>query len=62
MNKKTVWLSLSCLIVAALLLASCAPPVEEEELGKICQEHGFRFESLPNENGALLYFRGILQQ
>jgi len=34
----------------------------EEELGRICQEQGFRLESFPNENGALLYFRAILQQ
>ncbi len=34
----------------------------EEELGRICQEQGFRFESFPNENGALLYFRAVLQQ
>ncbi len=34
----------------------------EEELGRICREQGFRLESFPNENGALLYFRAILQQ
>ena len=34
----------------------------EEELGRICQEHGFRLESLPNENGGLLYFRAILKK
>lgn len=34
----------------------------EEELGRICQEQGFRLESFPNENGTLLYFRAILQQ
>ena len=33
----------------------------EEELEKICQEFGFRFERIPVENGALLYFRAILQ-
>ena len=33
----------------------------EEELGRICQEYGFRLESFPNENGALLYFRAISQ-
>ncbi|MCD6346197.1 MAG: methyltransferase domain-containing protein [Bacteroidales bacterium] len=32
----------------------------EEELEKICQENGFRFESIPAENGALLYFRAML--
>lgn len=34
----------------------------EEELEKICQENGFNFESIQAENGALLYFRAILQQ
>ncbi len=33
----------------------------EEELERICQGHGFRFESIPFENGALLYFKAILQ-
>ena len=32
----------------------------EEELEKICQENGFSFESIPAENGALLYFRAML--
>jgi len=30
-EKKIVWLVLSCLMVAALVLASCAPAVTEEE-------------------------------
>ena len=34
----------------------------EDELAAICKDHGFRFESLPSKNGALLYFRAILQQ
>jgi ubiquinone/menaquinone biosynthesis C-methylase UbiE len=33
----------------------------EEELGKLCQEHGFEFKSMPDNNGTLLYFRAILQ-
>ncbi len=33
----------------------------EKELAKICGETGFRFETLPFENGALLYFKAILQ-
>lgn len=33
----------------------------ETELGKICQEHGFRFERIPCENGALLYFKATKQ-
>jgi ubiquinone/menaquinone biosynthesis C-methylase UbiE len=33
----------------------------EVELEKICKEHGFSYESIPFENGALLYFRAILQ-
>ena len=32
----------------------------EEELGRICNEHGFSYESIPLDNGALLYFRAIL--
>lgn len=32
-----------------------------EELGTICKSYGFRFESFPDENGALLYFRASLQ-
>jgi len=31
MKKKTVWLVVSCLMVLSLVLASCAPAVEEEE-------------------------------
>ena len=31
MKKKIIWLLVSCLVVAALLLASCAPAVTEEE-------------------------------
>jgi SAM-dependent methyltransferase len=33
----------------------------EDELERICKEHDFRFESIPFENGALLYFKAILQ-
>ncbi len=33
----------------------------EDELGEICQEHDFEFESMPDKNGALFYFRAILQ-
>jgi hypothetical protein len=28
----------------------------EEELGRICKEHGLSYETVPSENGALLYF------
>ena len=35
MNKKVVWLVLSCLMVVALVLASCGPAAEEEEEGKV---------------------------
>jgi SAM-dependent methyltransferase len=31
----------------------------EDGLAKMCSQNGFRFESIPDENGALLYFRGI---
>jgi ubiquinone/menaquinone biosynthesis C-methylase UbiE len=34
----------------------------EEELAMICKDYGFKFESLPSKNGALLYFRAILHQ
>ena len=33
----------------------------EEELGKICRGDGFKFESIPVDNGALLYFRAVRQ-
>jgi SAM-dependent methyltransferase len=33
----------------------------EDELERICQKHDFNFESIPDNNGALLYFRAILQ-
>ena len=32
----------------------------EEELSEICNAHGFEFERVPVENGALLYFRATL--
>jgi len=33
----------------------------EEELSGLCREHGFKYESIPVENGALLYFKAYLQ-
>ena len=33
----------------------------EKQLAEICQENSFSFESIPVENGALLYFRATLQ-
>jgi ubiquinone/menaquinone biosynthesis C-methylase UbiE len=33
----------------------------ETALEKQCQAHGFRFESMPFENGALLYFKATLR-
>jgi ubiquinone/menaquinone biosynthesis C-methylase UbiE len=33
----------------------------EEELVRICKEHGLRYETISFENGALLYFRAIKQ-
>jgi ubiquinone/menaquinone biosynthesis C-methylase UbiE len=33
----------------------------EEELGRICKRHGLSYETIPSENGALLYFRAIIQ-
>jgi ubiquinone/menaquinone biosynthesis C-methylase UbiE len=32
----------------------------EEELERICKEHGLSYEAIPSENGALLYFRAII--
>lgn len=32
----------------------------EAELARICQEHGFRFDRIPCQNGALLYFKASL--
>ncbi len=40
MAKKTVWLLVSCLMVAALLPVSCAPAVVEEEEEVVTQEEG----------------------
>lgn len=34
----------------------------EEELERLCRENGLVYEAIPSENGALLYFRAILQQ
>ena len=33
----------------------------EEDLGKICRDHGLKYETMPEENGALLYFRAIAE-
>jgi len=33
----------------------------EEALEKICKEHGLRYEAIPSENGALLYFRATIE-
>ena len=38
MTKRSIWLAVSCLMVAALVLASCAEAVEEEEV--IPEEEG----------------------
>ncbi len=46
MKKKIVWLILSCLMVVALLLASCAPAVVEEEEEVIPEEEE---EVIPEE-------------
>jgi len=32
MKKKFIWTAVSCLMVLSLVLASCAPAVEEEEV------------------------------
>jgi SAM-dependent methyltransferase len=33
----------------------------EEELVKICKEHGLGYETIPAENGALLYFKAVIE-
>jgi ubiquinone/menaquinone biosynthesis C-methylase UbiE len=33
----------------------------EEELERMCRENGFVYEAIPSENGALIYFRAIVQ-
>jgi len=38
MKKKITWFVVSCLMVAALVLASCAPAVEEEEAAPPIEE------------------------
>ena len=38
MRSKTIWLAANCLIVAALLLAQCAPAVSEEEEEEVVTE------------------------
>ena len=53
MNKKTIWLAVSCLIVVALLLASCAPAVTEQEHAAAVQH---------NERGIALALAGLYEQ
>ena len=38
MKKKIVWLILSCMIVVALILASCGPAAVEKEEAKVVEE------------------------
>jgi SAM-dependent methyltransferase len=33
----------------------------EEALERICKKHGLSFDAIPSENGALLYFKAIIQ-
>jgi hypothetical protein len=33
----------------------------EEELERICKRHGLSYETIPSENGALIYFRAIVE-
>ena len=39
MKKRIIWLVMSCLMVAALVLASCGPAEEEEEERDIKRLH-----------------------
>ena len=50
--KKIIWLVVSSLIMAALVLASCAPAVTEEEMAAV--EH--------NERGIALALAGLYEQ
>jgi SAM-dependent methyltransferase len=72
---KKVFQELKRVLVPGALFICCIPVPErnrlqsrisgtlyaEEELNKICRENGFCFESISVENGALLYFRSIIQ-
>jgi len=53
MKKKIVWLVVSCLIVVALLLVSCAPAVTEQEHTAAVQH---------NERGIALALVGLYEQ
>jgi ubiquinone/menaquinone biosynthesis C-methylase UbiE len=73
-NIKKVFNEIKRLSAADVVFICCVPVPErnrlkstirgklysEEELTKICQKNGFKFESIPVENGALLYFRASL--
>ena len=52
MKRKIVWLLLSCLLVAALLLASCGPAVTEEEVTAVKYD----------ERGIALALAGLYEQ
>lgn len=72
---KKVFQEIKRVLVPGALFICCVPVPErnrlqsrisgtlytEEELKKICRENGFSFESISVENGALLYFRSIIQ-
>ena len=51
MKKKIVWLVVSCLMVAALVLASCAPAVVEEEVVPVEEEEVVEEEVAPAVTG-----------
>ena len=51
MKRKIVWLAVSCLMVAALVLASCAPAVTEEEGKKVVVKE----EEVPKYGGTFIH-------
>jgi SAM-dependent methyltransferase len=71
---KRVFQEIKRVLVPGGVLVCCVPVPErntlqstirgtlysEEELAELCNKYGFRFESIPFENGALLYFRALL--
>jgi len=57
MTRKIVWLVVSCLMVAALVLASCAPAVVEEE--EVVEEEVAPVVKEPQHGGTLILLRAL---
>ncbi len=60
MNKITVWLSLNCLLVAALLLVSCTPAVFEKEEGVTLQVVGDIIITSTDDSGPGTFHQALL--